>query len=102
MDALAGLLDGPRARGAFVLLSSMEPPWSLRVQDEAPLTVVTVLRGEAWLVPDGGEAAFVRRGGVAVVRGPVPYLVGDDPDRPPRPSSTPASAARRPTGRPRR
>ena len=49
MDALAGLLDGPRAREAFLLRSSMDPPWSLRIQDEAPLTVVAIVRGEAWL-----------------------------------------------------
>ena len=45
MDAVAGLLDGPRARGAFLLRSSMDPPWSLRIQDEAPLTVVAIVRG---------------------------------------------------------
>jgi hypothetical protein len=45
MDAVAGLLDGPRARGAFLLRSTMDPPWSLRIQDEAPLTLVAVVRG---------------------------------------------------------
>ena len=35
MDALTGLLDGPRARGAFLLRMIMEPPWSVRVQDHA-------------------------------------------------------------------
>jgi AraC-like DNA-binding protein len=100
VDALAGLLDGPRARGAFVLLSSMEPPWSLRVQDEAPLTVVTALRGEAWLVPDGGDPAVVRRGDVAVVRGPVPYLVADDPARPPQAVIHPGQRCTAPDGTP--
>ena len=33
MDALAGLLDGPRARDAFLLRSLMARPWSIRVQD---------------------------------------------------------------------
>ena len=47
MDAVAGLLDGPRARGAFLLRSSMDPPWSLRIQDEAPLTLVAMVRGDA-------------------------------------------------------
>ena len=56
MDSLVGLLDGPRARGAFVLRSVMEPPWSLRIQDEAPLTVVSMVEGHAWVTPDGGEA----------------------------------------------
>ena len=61
MDAVAGLLDGPRARGAFLLRSSMDPPWSLRIQDEAPLTLVAIVRGEAWVVPDGGEPVRLAR-----------------------------------------
>src|ERR671918_227986 len=65
MDALAGLLDGPRARQAFLLRSSMDPPWSLRIQDEAPLTVVAIVRGEAWLIPEDGESVRPRRGGGA-------------------------------------
>ncbi|MGH3802896.1 MAG: cupin domain-containing protein, partial [Pseudonocardiaceae bacterium] len=39
MDELAGLLNGPRARGAFLLRCVMDPPWSMRIQDEAPLCV---------------------------------------------------------------
>src|SRR4051794_26908160 len=57
MDALAGLLDGPRARGAFVLRVIMEPPWSVRIQDGAPLSLVAVVRGDAWVVPDADAAA---------------------------------------------
>jgi AraC-like DNA-binding protein len=79
MDAIAGLLDGPRARGAFLLRSVMEPPWSLRIQDEAPLTVVAVMQGEAWLVPDGGEPVRLAPGDVGVARGPDPYTVASDP-----------------------
>ena len=82
MDAVAGLLDGPRARDAFLLRSSMDPPWSLRIEDEAPLTVVAVVRGEAWFIPDDGEAEPLRRGDVAIVRGPEPYTVADDPGYP--------------------
>jgi AraC-like DNA-binding protein len=84
VDAVAGLLDGPRARGAFLLRAIMDPPWSVRVQDRAPLTLVAMVRGEAWLVPDGGEAARVGPGGVALVRGPAPYTVADDPATPPQ------------------
>ena len=83
MDALAGLLDGPRARGAFVLRAIMDPPWSVRIQDRAPLTLVAVVRGEAWVVTDGGEAVELRPGDVAVTRGPDPYTVADDPATPP-------------------
>jgi AraC-like DNA-binding protein len=88
MDALASLLDGPRARGAFLIRSVMSPPWSVRVQDQAPLTLVAILRGDAWVVPDNprgpSEAARLRPGDVAIIRGPDPYMVADDPATPPQ------------------
>jgi AraC-like DNA-binding protein len=88
MDALASLLDGPRARGAFLIRALMDPPWSVRVQDHAPLTLLAILRGEAWVVPDGRKRASdaVRLGtrDVAIVRGPDPYTVADDPVTPPQ------------------
>lgn len=84
MDAVAGLLDGPRARGAFLLRSTMDPPWSLRIQDEAPLTLVALVRGEAWVVPDAAEVVRLGRGDVAIMRGPDPYTVADDPATPPQ------------------
>ena len=79
MDALAGFLEGPRARRAFLLRSLLEPPWSLRIEDEAPLTVIVLLRGLAWLVPDDEPACELRPGDVAIVRGPAPYTVADHP-----------------------
>lgn len=84
MDALAGLLDGPRAQGAFLLRSLLDPPWSMRIQDEAPLTLVSVVSGDAWIVPDTGERVRLARGDVAIVRGPDPYVVADDPATPPQ------------------
>ncbi|MDQ3738941.1 MAG: AraC family transcriptional regulator [Actinomycetota bacterium] len=77
MDALAGFLEGPRARRAFLLRSLMEPPWSLRIQDEAPLTVVAVVRGNAWVVPDDGDPRQLGPGDVAIIRGPDPYTIAD-------------------------
>jgi AraC-like DNA-binding protein len=79
MDAIAGLLDGPRARQAFVLRCTMDPPWSLRIRDEAPLTVLALVRGAAWIMRDGDDAVPLRAGDVAVVRGPEPYTVAGDP-----------------------
>ncbi|WP_089315620.1 AraC family transcriptional regulator [Actinomadura mexicana] len=79
MDALAELLDGPRARGAFMLRSTLAPPWSLRIQDEAPLTLLSMVRDEAWLVPDDGEPQRVGPGDMVIFRGPAPYTVSDDP-----------------------
>ncbi|WP_431306180.1 hypothetical protein [Mycobacterium hubeiense] len=29
-----------RARGAFVLRMMMDPPWSLRIEDDAPLSLI--------------------------------------------------------------
>jgi len=98
MDAVAGLLDGPRARGAFLLRSSMEPPWSLRIQDEAPLTLVAVVRGEAWILPDDGTAVRLDRGDVAVIRGPDPYTVADDPGTPPQAIILPGQRCTTPEG----
>jgi len=79
MDAVAGLLDGPRARNAFVLRSIMDPPWSLLIRDQAPLTVLSLVRGQAWVIPEHGDATLLRGGDVAIIRGPDPYTVADDP-----------------------
>lgn len=53
MDALTGLLEGPRARGAFMIRACFDPPWAVRVEDRAPLTVMLLVRGGAWIAPDG-------------------------------------------------
>jgi AraC-like DNA-binding protein len=79
VDAVAGLLDGPRARGAFLLRSLLEPPWSMRIADEAPLCLIAITRGEAWLVPGDGETRRLGPGDVAVIRGPDAYVLADDP-----------------------
>src|SRR5215471_18912744 len=65
---VAGLLDGPRARRAFLLRCTMDPPWALRIQDEAPLSLVAMLRGSAWYVPDEGDPATLGAGEVAPMR----------------------------------
>ena len=84
MDAVADLLDGPRARGAFVLRSLLAPPWSMRIEDRAPLTLVAVVRGRAHVACDGGDAADLATGDVAVLRGPDGYAVSDVPGTPPQ------------------
>ncbi len=78
MDSVVGLLDGPRARGAFVLRSVMRPPWSLRIQDQAPLTVVAMAAGSAHIQPDSAPADVLHPGDVAVLRGPDAYTIASD------------------------
>jgi AraC-like DNA-binding protein len=78
------LLDGPRARRAFLLRCTMDPPWALRIQDEAPLSLVAMLRGGAWFVPDSGEPIRVEAGDIALVRGPDHYVFADEPATPPQ------------------
>jgi AraC-like DNA-binding protein len=98
MDAVAGLLDGPRARGAFLLRSQLDPPWSMRIADEAPLCLIAVTRGQAWLIPEGDEALLLRSGDVAVIRGPAPYMVADDPATAPQVVILPGQRCETPDG----
>lgn len=83
MDGINALLDRSRATGAFVLRSVLSPPWAMRIEDDAPLTLVVLTRGHAWIVPDNGDAVFVEPGDVALLRGPgFRYTVADDPSSP--------------------
>lgn len=83
MDTLGGLLDAPRARGAFALRTVMRSPWSLRILAESPLTLIAVVAGEAWIVPDDGEPVRLVTGDVAITRAPDHYNVADTPSRSP-------------------
>ncbi len=62
-----------------MLRSIMSPPWGLRIDDRAPLTLIALVRGEAWVVPHRGEPVRLAPGDVAIVRGPDPYTVAADP-----------------------
>ncbi len=77
MDEISGLLDGTRAAGAFVLRARFDPPWALRIRDEAPLAMLAVMRGEAVLAHDDAEPVRLTAGDTAIVRGPEHYTVGD-------------------------
>lgn len=83
MDAVASLLDGPRARRAFLLRSLLEPPWSIGVRDDAPLTVLALVSGCAVIEFDGGAPVALGPGEVAVVQGG-PYVVADSPGTSPQ------------------
>lgn len=98
MDALANLLDGPRARGAFLLRSILTPPWSIRIADRAPLTLIHMVSSDGWVVPDDEPAVRLRPGDIAVVGGPAPYTVADAPDTPPQIVIRPGQVSATPQG----
>ncbi len=79
MDTLGGLLDAPRARGAFALRTVMSSPWSLRIVAESPLTLLAGITGEAWVVPDEGDPVRVGPGDIAITRAPDHYNVAESP-----------------------
>lgn len=83
MDALVGLLDGVRARGAFVLRLRMDPPWSLAIRDEAPLALICQTRGDAVIAGDHSGTFRLGAGDVALTRGTENYVFADDPATPP-------------------
>lgn len=82
VDPFAALLHGPRARGAFLLRAVLDPPWGLRIEDEAALALVVMARGHAWAWHDGAEPVQLLPGDVALVRGPDHYTVADSPETP--------------------
>ncbi|CUR54091.1 Transcriptional regulator, AraC family [metagenome] len=81
MDTLSGFLDGPRAHGAFLLKTVLEVPFALSIEDEAPLTIVVLLRGAAW-IGTGPTGTQLSAGDVVLVRGPDHYLFADEPASP--------------------
>ncbi len=76
---MVGLLDGVRARGAFLLRMKMDPPWSMSIRDEAPLTLICQTHGEAVIVSESGGTTRLAPGDVALARGTEHYLFADDP-----------------------
>ncbi len=79
MDAVVGLLDGVRARGAFVLRLMLDPPWSMSIQDDAPLTLICQTHGRAVIVGESSGTVWLAPGDVALIRGTEHYLFADDP-----------------------
>lgn len=80
MDNLGGLLDAPRARGAFALRAVMRTPWSLRILAESPLTLIAAISGDIWVLPDDGDEIRLEPGDIAVTRAPDHYNVADSPN----------------------
>jgi AraC-like DNA-binding protein len=82
MDGLGHLLSGPRAREAFLLRMVMQPPWSVRIEDDPALTLLAVARGSMWVTGGLGEPLELGAGDVMVVQGGPVYTVADHPSTP--------------------
>jgi len=61
----------------------MSAPWCLRVLAESPVTLIAMVEGEAWIVPDEGAAIRIGPGDIAVTRAPAHYNVADSRDTAP-------------------
>lgn len=79
VDVLTDLLAEVRSSGALFGRSIVTAPWSIRFADGVPLTLVSMLRGRGWVVPDGADPVRLAETDVAVVVGPGPFTVADSP-----------------------
>lgn len=82
-----------------MIRACFDPPWAVRVQDEAPLTVMLMARGSCWITPDGGAGPVrLGPGDLAIARGPEPYTCADTPDTAPQALILPGGECRYPDG----
>jgi AraC-like DNA-binding protein len=61
----------------------LDPPWSMRIQDDAPLTLICQTTGRAAIVGDSTGTVWLEAGDVALTRGTEHYLFADDPSTAP-------------------
>ncbi|WLW58116.1 AraC family transcriptional regulator [Streptomyces sp. YU58] len=78
-DPLTDLLNGVRTSGALFNQSSLTGSWAARFEDRSPLALAVLLRGSAWITPQGGDPVRLGPGDVAVLSGGAPYVIADDP-----------------------
>ncbi|PZR52248.1 AraC family transcriptional regulator [Xylanimonas oleitrophica] len=84
MDALTDVLNHIRSSGALLGRTLANPPWSAAFEEQASLSLVAMLRGDAWIIDDGAAHHLAPRT-VAVVVGPAPFSVTSDPETSPEP-----------------
>lgn len=99
IDEFSGLLEGPRARGAFTLRGLLASPWSLRIKSDSPLTVISMIKGECHIIHDNGERVHLTPGDVAITWAPGHYTVTDHPDTETTIFILPGQDCRAPDGR---
>ncbi|MYV70277.1 helix-turn-helix domain-containing protein [Streptomyces sp. SID2131] len=79
VDPLSSLLSGIRAEGSAVSHAVLTAPWAIRFADDAPLTMISVLRGGGTLVLSDGTERVIGAGDTAVVSGTAPFHLADRP-----------------------
>ncbi|MEW2079055.1 AraC family transcriptional regulator [Streptomyces sp. NPDC013433] len=79
VDPLSSLLRGIRAEGSVVSHTVLTAPWTIRFADDAPLTMISVLRGGGTLMLPDGTERVVGVGDTAIVSGPAPFHLADHP-----------------------
>lgn len=84
MDTLTDVLNHIRSSGALLSRTLADPPWSATFAERASLSLVTMLRGQAWIV-DGVESHPLKPQDTAIVVGPAPFDVTSDPEASPAP-----------------
>lgn len=79
MDTLTEVLDNIRSSGALIGQNLLSPPWAIRRQGGASITVVAMLRGEAWIRREGEDPMPLGTRDLAILTGPGPTLLTSDP-----------------------
>ena len=80
MDPLTSLLDDLRSSGSLVGRNLLAAPWAIRCEENASLTLVSMLRGDGQILSPGLDPISVHTHEVAVVTGPTPFTVTSDAD----------------------
>ena len=82
VDPLTDLLRGVHAQSTEVCRTFASPPWSLEFAVTSPFTLVTAVRGNVWLLADDGTRVLLGPGSLALIRGPMRFVLADDPSTP--------------------
>lgn len=80
MDSISNFLSQPQARDAFLLRVVMRRPWKIEVTDEAPLSIVPMLKGSCWITTETSAASQVHPGDVLMIKSPTSYVLSSSPD----------------------
>lgn len=78
MDTLTEVLTHIRSAGALLGRNLMSPPWTVRFDEGASMTLVTMLRGDGWIVPEGEAPVRLGNRDLAIVTGARPFDVSSD------------------------